>query len=226
MTERALLKAILFDIDGTLIDSNELHVSAWDEAFREAGHARVVDAIREEIGKGGDNLVPSLLPDASENEQKAIAERHGKIFKQSYLDRAKPFPGASDLLRRVHSDGLKVVLASSAKRDELNHYVALLGVKDIVAATATIDDVDRSKPDPDIFHVALEKAAVAPEAALALGDTIWDVEAAGKAGVRTVALLSGGVPLEKLESAGAIAVFNDVAAILQHYDATPLRGYT
>ncbi|UAK25736.1 HAD family hydrolase [Sphingomonas nostoxanthinifaciens] len=207
----------MFDIDGTLIDSNDLHVKAWDRAFREHGHNVSADAILGQIGKGGDKLVPALLPDIDEAEQKKIDDRHGAIFKAEYLNEARPFPRASDLLRRVHADGRKVVLASSAKKAELDHYVKLLGVADVIDAATSIDDVDQSKPAPDIFATALEKANVAADRALVIGDTVWDIEAAKKNGIPTLGLLSGGILGSALRQAGAIVVYADVASVFDDY---------
>lgn len=217
-----MIRAVLFDIDGTLIDSNELHVEAWHQVFSDAGHRIEEAKIRGQIGKGGDNLVPALLPDLPDAEQKALADDHGRVFKQQFLSRAKPFEAASQLLRHVHATGRKVVLASSASEEELKHYVQLLGVEDIVDAFTSIDDVETSKPAPDIFTVALGRAKVMPEEAVAVGDTPYDVEAAGQAGVGTVALLSGGFSPSALQEAGADTIYANVADLLTHFDESPL----
>lgn len=218
------VQAILFDIDGTLVDSNEGHVTAWAFAFREAGYPQELDDIRAQIGKGGDLLVPALLPDVDEAIRKRIAERHGQHFKESYLGHVRPFDGAADLVRKVHGSGRKVVLASSAKREELKHYIRLLGIENCVAATTSIDDVDASKPEPDIFARALEMVDVPPDRALAVGDTIYDVEAAWRAGVATIGLTSGPFDERQMKDAGAIAVFADVGALLRDFDRSPLSG--
>lgn len=216
------IAAVLFDIDGTLIDSNELHVRAWQQVFTETGHAISDEAIRRQIGKGGDKLVPTLLPDAPTAEQKALAKGQGRLFKQLFIAHAEPFPQARALLDRVHADGRRIVLASSASEEELRHYVDLLDIAKMIHATTSIDDVRASKPAADIFSIAIERAGVAPAAALAVGDTIYDVEAAQKAGVATVGLLSGPFDQPELEAAGAIAVYRDVADLLEHYDSSPL----
>jgi HAD superfamily hydrolase (TIGR01509 family) len=216
------IEAILFDIDGTLVDSNEQHVNAWSFAFREEGHPQELDDIRAQIGKGGDLLVPELLPDVDEAIRKRIAERHGDHFKDMYLENVRAFEGAAGLIERVHASGRRVVLASSAKQDELEHYVDLLGVKPLISATTSIDDVETSKPEPDIFGVALEKVGIAPSNALVVGDTIYDVDAALRAGVVTVGVTSGPFDERQLKDAGAIAVFADVASILREFDRSPL----
>lgn len=206
------VKAILFDIDGTLVNSNDFHANAWAEAFAKHGHSVDRRAIRDQIGKGGDVLVPSLLPDLPEKERNQLADAHGEVFKSRYLDLVKPIPASHDLLARVHEAGLKVALASSASTGELNHYLKLLDVKHLVDVSTTIDDVKTSKPAPDIVAVALEKLGLAGDEALFVGDTPYDVEAGAKAGVATVAVLSGGFSRETLD--GARAVYDDAAALL------------
>ncbi|HEY0325083.1 MAG TPA: HAD family hydrolase, partial [Allosphingosinicella sp.] len=179
------LRAILFDLDGTLVDTNDLHVEAWDRAFREHGHVFSRNQIRSQIGKGGDNLVPSLLPDASEEEREAIDRRHGEIYKSELMPKARPFPRASDLLRRTREAGLQVILASSAGREEVDHYVELLG-RNLISFTTSKDDVEASKPCPDIFEAALKKGGLRPEEAIVVGDTPYDVIAAKRAGLKSV----------------------------------------
>lgn len=216
------VRAVLFDVDGTLVDSNEAHVDAWAVAFREAGHPQEVDDIRLQIGKGGDLLVPSLLPQASEAQRKAIAEAHGRYFKSAYLAHIKPFPGARALLERVKRSGRATVLASSAKKNEVEHYLRLLEAEDLVDGITSIDDVDASKPEPDVFEAALDKAGVGPDAAIAVGDTIYDVEAARRIGLATIGLTSGPYDRAQLKDAGALAVFTDIADLLAGFDRSPL----
>jgi membrane protein len=215
-----MLKAILFDIDGTLVDSNDYHVLAWDEAFRAAGYSFDRQTLHDQIGKGADNYVPALLPDASPDEAERLGDAHGPIYKQRYLPLVKPFPGARDLLARCRDVGLKVVLASSAAGEELRHYVELLDIGDILDATTSADDVGCSKPCPDIFDTARQKAGVAPDEALVVGDTPYDIEAAAKAGMKAIGVRSGKFSDESLS--GAVAIFDDVAEILDRFDASPL----
>jgi phosphoglycolate phosphatase-like HAD superfamily hydrolase len=219
------IRAILFDIDGTLVDSNDFHVLAWQEAFAGVGKTFDAQTIHDQIGKGTDMLVPTLLPDADDALQEKLGEAHGTAFKGKYLQRVKAFPGAHDLLARVHRAGQKVVLASSASTEELEHYIGLLDIKDVVAATTSADDVESTKPAPDIFAVALEK--LAPMTAgdvLVVGDTPYDVEASAKCGIRAVALRSGKFPDQALQEAGAIAIYDDVAELLADYDTSPLNN--
>ncbi len=216
------LRAILFDLDGTLVDTNDMHVEAWQRAFRDHGHDFDRAQIHGQIGKGGDNLVPSLLPDAGEDERDAIDGRHGDIYKGELMPTARPFPCASDLLRRAKDAGLKVVLASSAGSEEVDHYVGLLG-KDLISFTTGKDDVDASKPCPDIFEAALEKGGLKPDEAIVIGDTPYDVLAAKRAGLDCIAVLSGGFREEYLRSAGAVAIYRDAADLLDHWVDLPIR---
>jgi phosphoglycolate phosphatase-like HAD superfamily hydrolase len=216
------INAIFFDIDGTLVDSNEQHVAAWSLAFREAGHPQEEEDIRLQIGKGGDLLIPTLVPDLSKDVRDSISEHHGICFKDAYLGGVKPFPRAAELVRWARSSGRQVVLASSAKRDELDHYVGLLGLEDVIDASTSIDDVDTSKPAPDIFATALAKVGLGEAEAIVIGDTIYDVEAATRAGIAAIGLTSGPFDETALRDAGAIAVYADVADLLANIERSPL----
>lgn len=217
------IKAILFDIDGTLINSNDLHVLAWEEAFAEADYVFDGQTLHDQIGKGADMLVPTLLPDLDEARQTAIGEAHGRIFKRKFLERAQPFPGARSLLAHAHGNGQQVVLASSASAAELDHYLDLLDARDLVTATTSSEDVERTKPAPDIFATAMAKlSGIKPDEVIVVGDTPYDIEAALKSRVATVAVLSGGFKDAVLREAGAIRIYRDVATLLTEYDQSPL----
>jgi len=216
------ITTLLFDIDGTLVDSNDYHAETWQQVFRKAGHDLPIEMLHDQIGKGGDNLVPSLLPDLSEEEQERIAEGHGPLYREQYMDRARPFPKARDLLARARQEGLTVALATSANPEELEHYVELLDAGDLIDLTTSQGDVENTKPAPDIFAAAVKKAGVAPEEALVIGDTPYDVLAAKRAGVETIALLSGGFSEEDLRAAGAIAVYKDAADLLDNWATSPI----
>lgn len=218
------ITAVLFDIDGTLVDSNDYHVLAWEQAFAGIGVRFDRQVIHDQIGKGTDMLVPTLLPDLDEEAQERLGKAHGDAFKSQYLDRVRPFPGARDLLARVHAAGLRVVLASSASKDELDHYLGLLDARELVAATTSADDVERTKPAPDIFATALKKLGVPPEEVVVVGDTPYDIEAAGKCGIAAIAVRSGGFTDDALTDAGAVAIHDDVAALLRDFDRSPLAG--
>lgn len=218
------VKAVFFDIDGTLVDSNEFHVMAWDEAFHEAGFWASTETIRNQIGKGADQLIPSLFPEMGTDQQKKTANRHGEIFRTRYLNLVKPFPRATDLIELLHSKGKKVVLASSADQTEVDHYVELLKIGHALSGTVSNDDVKSSKPAGDIFAAAL--AAVFPLSAsetFAIGDTRYDVESALKSDVKTIALRSGGASEETLADAGAAYVYASVKELFETYDTSPLQ---
>jgi HAD superfamily hydrolase (TIGR01509 family) len=213
------IKAVFFDIDGTLVDSNEFHVDAWERAFQESLVPVDRAAIHQQIGKGADMLLPTLVPHLSERERKAIADLHGHIFQTGYLSRVRPFAHARDLLTDLHSRGLKVLLASSAKQDEVDHYIDLLDARRILFGTTSGDDVAKTKPAGDIFRSALGKVApiVAPEV-VAIGDTPYDVTAARKAGIKTIGVKSGGFSESSLVDAGAIAIYDSVGNLYKHLE--------
>ena len=219
------IKAVLFDIDGTLVDSNDYHVTAWEKAFAGVGAQFDRQVIHDQIGKGTDMLVPTLLPDTDDEGQEKLGEAHGEAFKSKFLNEVKPFPMARDLLQRVQQAGQQVVLASSASKAELDHYLDLLDARDVVSETTSADDVENTKPAPDIFATALKKIApLAADEVIVVGDTPYDIEAAKKCGIAAIGLRSGKFPDEALEQAGAIALYDDVAALLQDYERSPLAA--
>lgn len=220
--------AVIFDVDGTLIDSVDLHAKAWQDAFREFGHEIAFDAIRGQIGKGGDQLLPVFLPRAELDTQgKALESRRGQILKERYLPQIKPFPKVRDLLQRIQADGMKVALASSAKADELEVYKKVARIEDLLQAETSSDDAEASKPNPDIFEAAMQKlGGLPPDQAIVIGDTPYDAEAAGKAGLRTIGLLCGGWSDNALKQAGCIATYQDPADLLDRYDSSPLARST
>jgi phosphoglycolate phosphatase-like HAD superfamily hydrolase len=210
------IKAVFFDIDGTLVDSNEFHVSAWERAFQESLFPVDRAAIRRQIGKGADMLLPALAPELPESDRKAIADRHGKIFQTVYLSQVQAFPHARDLIAALHTQGLKVLLASSAKQTEVDHYVDLLDVRGLISGTTSGDDVERTKPAGDIFLSALSKVApIVASDVVAIGDTPYDVAAARKARIRTIAVKSGGFPESSLVDAGAVAIYDSVGDLFK-----------
>jgi phosphoglycolate phosphatase-like HAD superfamily hydrolase len=208
-------QCVLLDIDGTLVDSNDFHVRAWERAFERCGHAVSASAIREQIGKGGDQLVPALLPQVTPEESESIAGAHDEIFQSEYLDEVRPFERATDLVAHLHEAGIKVVLASSSKRVEVDHYIQLLQLEKLIDASTCADDVENSKPAGDLFAAALKKiGSVTPAQARVIGDTPYDAIAAAKCGVETIAVLSGGFAEPALRSAGARMIYRDVGEIL------------
>ncbi len=216
------VKAILFDLDGTLVDSNERHVDVWRQVMEEAGYDIPREALHAQIGKGADNYVPALLPHADAATVKRLGGRHDALFEADHLQKVRPFPQARALIAAVKARGYKTLLASSAGGEEVSHYVDLLDAGPLLDATTSTDDADRSKPDPDIFAAARQAAGVAAVEALVIGDTPWDVIAARKAGSQSVAVLSGGFAEAALRDAGAIAIYRDVADLLANLDTSPL----
>ena len=217
------IKAILFDIDGTLVDTNDMHVLAWEEAFAGVGASFDRQIIHDQIGKGTDMLVPTLLPDLGDDQVDKLGDAHGAIFKAKYLETSKPFTQAHDLLAYAHDLGQRVVLASSASGPELDHYIDLLDARDLVTATTSSDDVEKTKPAPDIFATALGKLpGLDPSDVIVVGDTPYDIEAAVKCGIAAVAVRSGKFADEQLRDAGAVAIYDDVAALLAGYATSPL----
>jgi HAD superfamily hydrolase (TIGR01509 family) len=213
------VEAALLDVDGTLIDSNYQHALAWFRAFREHGFVLPVWRIHRAIGMGGDQLVPALLgKDVDEEKGDEIRDTRDPIYKE-LMPEVEPLEGAHELIAELKARGLTVVLASSSPEDELKHYLELLDAHDLADAWTTKEDVDATKPAPDLVRAALEKAGT--ESAAMIGDTGWDVEAAAKAEVETVSLMTGGWSEQELREAGAVAVFESVDNLRARLDETP-----
>ena len=218
-------RAAIFDIDGTLVDSVDLHALSWHESFAEFGHQVTFEQARSQIGKGGDQLLPVFLSEAEvESQGKDIEAFRGKLFKRKYLPMVRPFSAVPELLRRVRDAGLKVAAASSAKKDELDGYLEIAGITGLVDVSTSSEDAERSKPSPDIFQVALKKLGLDGGDAVAIGDTPYDAQAAGKAGIATIGMLSGGFTEDDLRKGGCVAVYPGPGALLACFDASPLRG--
>ena len=218
------IKAVLFDIDGTLVDSNDEHVAAWQTVFRDAGAHFTDQQLHDQIGKGTDMLVPTLLPDADPAQVEKMGKLHGEIFKSRYLEGITPFREARALIEKVAESGRQVVLASSASASERDHYLDLLNIRAFVALSTTSDDVEKTKPAPDIFSVALRRLApLTANDVLVVGDTPYDVEAAVKCGIGAVAVRSGKFGDDALSGAGALAIYDDVAALLHDFEDSPLN---
>jgi phosphoglycolate phosphatase-like HAD superfamily hydrolase len=213
------VRAVFLDIDGTLVDSNELHVSAWAEAFVAAGYPVSAERIAQQIGKGADMLVPSLLPGISGARQRLIGTTHDEIFRSRGLPQVRPFADAAAFIERLSAAGLQVVLASSANDKEVQHYVRLLQVAHLLKATTSADDAARSKPAGDIFANALRKVApIRPAECCAVGDTPYDAIAAANCRIRTIALRSGGFSDSELIEAGSVALYDNVGALLRSFN--------
>jgi HAD superfamily hydrolase (TIGR01509 family) len=200
--------AVLLDIDGTLVDSNGAHAAAWSDAFAAHGRHHPPDQIRPLIGKGGDKLLRELASlDDQSGEGKTISEQRAEIFRTRYLPAVKPTPGAEQFVEWLIESGLKVVVATSAKQEEVKGLLAICGAEALLSDATTSDDAERSKPDPDIVAAALEKSGATPDRAAMIGDTPYDIEAARRAGIVTIALRCGGWDDASLQ--GSIAIYDD-----------------
>jgi len=218
-----MVEAVIFDIDGTLVDSVDLHALAWQQALGHFGHDFSFERVRRQIGKGSDQLLPALLPvDVVERQGKEIERYRSELFKRDYLPRVRAFPAVRELFERLKADGKRIALASSAKGDELEMYKKIAGIGDLIDAETSSDDADKSKPHPDIFQAALGRLGrVSPERVIVIGDTPYDAQAAAKAGMRTIGVLCGGFPEADLRAAGCIAIYRDPADLLARYDESP-----
>lgn len=215
-------RAAVFDVDGTLVDTNHLHVATWWEAFRQAGHTVPMHAIHRAVGLGSEDLVARLLGDRRDKDQDAeLSAAHTALYGQ-YFDRLPALRDAGELLRRLDRDGWTVVLATSASGPELSALRRAIDADDSITATASADDVEEGKPAPEPVEHALELAGVPADRAVFVGDTVWDMRAGRKAGVRCVGVLCGGIPRADLEEAGAQAVYDDPADLLARLKDSPL----
>jgi HAD superfamily hydrolase (TIGR01509 family) len=216
------VKAVLFDVDGTLVDSTYLHAVCWWEAFAQAGHEVPMAKIHRAIGMDSGLLLDELLrADRDTGADSALSSAQGALY-SVYWSRLRPLPGAADLLRACHEHGLRVVLASSADPGELDVLQAALGAGDAVDEATSAGDVEQSKPAPDLVQVALDKAGLTAAEAIFVGDAVWDVQACQRAGVACVGVLSGGISQAELLDAGAVRVYRDTAEILASFPASLL----
>ncbi len=219
----SVLRGVLLDVDGTLIDSNDAHAQAWVDVGRELGYPVQYVVVRTLIGMGGDRVTPRVTGlDPASPEAGRVRERRGEIFREHYLPRVRAFARTRDLLERMRADGLRLVVASSASTRELQALLRQAGLPDLADATIAASDGDASRPAPDALQAALAAAGCTPAEAIMLGDTPYDVEAAQRAGVPVVALRCGGWGDRDLE--GAAAIYADPADLLAHYDTSPFAG--
>ncbi|WP_055588145.1 HAD family hydrolase [Peterkaempfera griseoplana] len=215
--------AVLFDVDGTLVDTTCLHTVAWWEALRQYGHHVAMPQVQRSIGMGADQLLDHLLPDRDRAQDGELEAAHTSLYAQ-WWPVLRPLPGARDLLYACAERGLRVVLASSASQRELEVLLGVLDAREVIHAATTADDVAASKPAPDLVQVALEKAGCPGDRAVFVGDTVWDVRAAGRAGVPCVGVESGGFCAAELSGEGAVEVYSDTAELLAALDGSRLRG--
>jgi HAD superfamily hydrolase (TIGR01509 family) len=209
-------RAVIFDVDGTLIDSNDAHARAWIDALKEFGIAREFSQVRRLIGMGGDKLLPAVAGVSVDSDLgQRIVDYRGRRFRDAYLDSLQAFAGTRGLFERLKQDGVRIAIASSAQKEELARLLQLAGVEDLVHRRTSADDVKSSKPDPDALHVALNELHLGPEAAVMVGDTPYDVEAARRAQVAAIAFRCGGWSDDDLT--GTVAIYDGPAAMLDSY---------
>jgi HAD superfamily hydrolase (TIGR01509 family) len=221
MTKR---RGVLFDIDGTLVDTSYLHTVSWWQAFRQAGMDVSMARIHRAIGMGAEQLVHEVTDGAADDRAEELATGHDTLY-SAHWPGLRLLPGARELVLHCHQAGLVTVLASSAGSAEFDVLTTVLELDDVIDAATGSADADSSKPDPDIVLVALEKAKLDPEDAVFVGDAVWDVQASGKAGLKCVGLESGGTSAAELIEAGAVATYRDAADLLAHFAGSPLdRG--
>jgi HAD superfamily hydrolase (TIGR01509 family) len=215
-------RAALLDVDGTLVDSNYQHALAWYRAFRRSGIVLPLWRIHRHVGMGGDQLVPALVGDRVDEERgEEIRGLREEEFPK-LVDEIEPLEGSRQLIADLKQRGLTVVLASSAPQHELDHYLDLLDAGDLADGWTTNDDVESTKPEPDLVRAALDKAGT--DDAVMIGDTPWDIEAARKGGIETVCVITGGFSEQELRDAGAAGVFESVEDLRRRLDETPLTA--
>lgn len=221
--ERLRVDAVLLDLDGTLVDSNDAHARSWVEALSEAGWSVPFPEVRRRIGMGGEELVAALTGiDPHDARSRRIRERRAHLFRERHLKTLRPQPGARELVAKLHRRGFPLVVASSSAEEDLGALIEVAGIGALVTAATSADEVERAKPAPDVLRAALEKIGKRPDHAVLLGDTPYDVRAGRAAGVAVIALRCGGWSDEALD--GAIEVFDDPADVLRNWMQTPFRA--
>jgi HAD superfamily hydrolase (TIGR01509 family) len=216
-------RAVLLDIDGTLVDSNDLHAESWRVALAEHGFVVSFDRLRGLIGMGSDKLLPKVIGLSPEEARgKQIVETRSELFLREYVQQVRAFPGARALVERIIDRGHRPVVATSANEAELEALLSRANLSDLLLLRTSSDQAKRSKPDADIVHAALDRARAAPREAVMLGDTPYDLKAAARAGVGFVGVRSGGYDDDALR--GALAIYRDAAELLASFDQSPLAG--
>ena len=212
------LEGVVLDVDGTLLDSNDAHARSWVDTFQELGYDIRYDAVRPLIGKGADKLIPELTGlDAESERAKELSSRRGEIFRDRYLHTIRTTPGARELVTRLRDDGLNLVIATSAQEQELEELLRQGHLEALIPERTSSSDAERSKPDPDIVHAALDRAKLDPRCAVMIGDTPYDVEAAARARLACIALRCGGWWGDEAFQR-ARAIFDDPRALLAAYE--------
>lgn len=210
------VRGVLFDVDGTLVDSNDQHAHAWVDAFHEVGCDVSFDRVRQMVGMGADKIIPAITGlDRNGTEAKSISERHDTIFMQQYMPHLKSFPGVRPLFERLRGDGLGIFIATSAKPDERNALLQIADVSDLISGAASTTGDEHSKPDPDVINATVRRSGHSASELVMVGDTPYDIEAATRASVRSIAFRCGGWPDIRLE--GAAQIYDGPWDMLDHY---------
>ncbi|HEX5202539.1 MAG TPA: HAD family hydrolase [Actinoplanes sp.] len=215
---------VLLDVDGTLVDTTYLHAVAWWEALRQRGVDVPMATIHRGIGMGSDKLLDHLLGESRDRDKDDESTTAHDVLYRAWWERLRPLPGAADLLRAIADRGLAVVLASSAKEPELEQLRRVIGADDVITAATSSSDAEQSKPAPDILQAALDQSDVDPHAAVFVGDSVWDVRAAGRLYIPCIGLTCGGTSADELTEAGAVAVYDDPAALLGALDDSAIAA--
>jgi len=213
----------ILDIDGTLVDTNYHHAIAWFRAFRQHGILLPIWRIHRHIGMGGDQMVPALTDEQTDKEQGDDIRQAEKTLYMELIDEVQPMEGSRQLIEELKKRGHTVILASSAKQDEVDHYLGLLDARDLADAWTTSADVESTKPEPDLVQAALDQADSPADGGVMVGDTPWDIKAASNAGVETLTVRTGGFGVDELREAGALEVYESVADLRANLDGSPLR---
>ena len=217
-----MLKGVIFDIDGTLVDSNDAHAASWVDTFAEAGYDVPFGVVRPLIGMGADKLLPRTISVSNESEiGKQLAQRRSEIFQETYLPHLRPLKGSRELVLRVRADGLKPIVATSAKDKELKGLLKAAHVDDLMEEKATASDAKKSKPDPDIVHAAIEESSIPAADLVMIGDTPYDIEAAGRAQVRAIGFRSGG--WSDVDLKGAAEIYDGPADLVARYNSSLIK---